>query len=790
MRPMLCLLALGGLLSCGTPPPPAKGANVVLITLDTVRADHLGAYGYAPARTPNLDALAAEGALFETAISVAPITMPTHSSILTGTYPQTHGVRNNGGFVLGADAETLAERFRAGGYDTAAVVSAVVLDSKFGLDQGFRIYDDDLSAGPKQKMFMFKEVPASVSIDKAVALVSGELREPYFLWVHLFDAHANYEPPPPYDVIFRDQPYDGEIAYLDAELGRLFSALRTTGQEARTVVSVLADHGDSLGDHGEQTHGIFIYRSTTHVPWIVKGPGIVPSRIDGVVSQVDVAPTLTGLTGLPQLGADGLSLVDALRTGRAAPSRPGVYIESLNPRFQFGWHELRAVDGGILKYIDAPKPELYELSSDPHEATNLLPLEGSRAETLRRTLAELTTGDDLTTLTGHALDAPTASMLEALGYVGDDGAPRDGEPPDPKDVAHRWEALQICQAHVRADQLDRAMPCFLDILASDADNWTARMSYASVLRKVGRTEEAVLVLREAMSLDGRDVKVKLNLAGALLDLGKVDEGIATYRRAAEEGEDDPEPWSSLADALARLERFDEAVEAYGQALERDDRYVSAYVGLGNVFHRRGESDRGLRYLQRARELDPLNHAAAYNLGVVLDALAKPTEAQAAYEVAVSLDPDHAMTWNNLGSLHRRMGRESEAERAFRQALAADAGHVEASYNLATLLIERQPEVAAKMLMDVIARRPDLVPARHNLALVLGRLGDVDAALAQYAWLVEHTQPVGPWMGMAALEAKHGRLADARRHLALALDAGGDAVRVRAESDVLLKPLLP
>lgn len=780
---MLPLLWLLGCPSAPKGPPP----NVLVVTLDTVRADHLGAYGYDAARTPVLDDLAARGTLFETAISVAPITMPTHSSIFTGLYPVNHGVRDNGSFALDAAQTTLAERAREAGYDTGAVVSAFVLDSRFGLDQGFRVYDDDLSAGDTPSMFMFKEVRADVSVDKALSLIDGKLEEPWLLWVHLFDAHADYEPPPPYDVLFHDQPYDGEIAWVDKQLGRLMDGLRTTGQHDRTVVNVLADHGDSLGEHGESTHGIFVYRSTTQVPWIVAGPGVATQRLPGVVSQVDVAPTLGALMQLPATASDGLDLSDALRGGRAVSRRDGVYLESLNPRLHFGWHELRAVDAGTAKYIDAPTPELYDLATDPGESDNQLP--GGDASALSSTLAGLLGDDDVAALQTAPVDSQTGRMLAALGYV-DLDTPTTGALPDPKDLAHRWNQLQRCQALLRAEQPESALPCLEDLLRADPDNWTARMSFARALRELGQFDRAHAVLTDALQADPQNLQTPVALADVTAELGKPAESKALLDRAAELHPASPDPWSELGDLAQDAGDGDAAVAAYGQALRRDESHLSAYVGLSNTFFMTGELDRAAAYAEEGLARDETHQPLWYNLAVVRAKQGDDAGAEEAYRASIALVPEHAMSHNNLASVLERRGDRAGAMAAYRTAVLADPNHVESRYNLATLLLAEQPAKAIPLLEDALRLSPDLLPAWLNLGHALQRVGRVDDAASLYGALLQR-QPglVAGHLAMARLEAGRKDAAAAKGHLRQAL-ATDPAVRDKLAADPVLGPLLP
>jgi len=634
-------------------------------------------------------------------------------------------------------------------------------------------------------MFMFKEVPAGGTVDKAIALVQGELQEPWFLWVHLFDAHADYQPPPPYDVMFHDQPYDGEIAYEDRELGRLMTALDDGGLRDHTVVSLLGDHGDSLGDHGEQTHGIFIYRSTTHVPWVLSSPGVAPQRIAGAVSQVDVAPTLAALVGLGPFGADGQSLAKTLVNGAALPARDGVYSESVNPRLQFGWHELRGVDDGDHKYIEAPTPEAYDLTTDPTEQTNVW----SGSHPLVGTLATLTHGDAIAALVAAPADAQTAAMLEELGYAADLGTTDGDELPDPKDVAYRWVDLQMCQALVRAERNEEAAPCLRQVIERDPMNFTAQASLAGVLRGLSRNEEALTVLEGALSRDADNVNLLESLAATLQGLGRTDDAVIALTRASELAPSDPDPPTQLGDTLQEAGRAEDALSAYGDALRRDDKHVPAYLGAANTYHRSGRSDRALAYLEEAKTLDPARHATWYNLGVVQDAMGQATAAEASYRRATELDPSHAMTWNNLGSLLKGQERVSEAERAFRTALEADPDLMEAKYNLGTLLIEDRPEAAVPLLRQVTVQSPDLAPGHHNLAVALARTGLIDEALAEHAWIVAHTpQPAGALLAMARLEVGRENRGRARTFVREAITAGGDAAAQRVADDPVLRGL--
>ena len=342
--------------------------NVLLITLDTTRWDRIGAYGDGAAATPNLDRIAGEGVLFEQAIAAAPLTLPAHSTIFTGMLPPRHGVRDNGGYVLDAKHVTLAAALKESGRQTGAFVGAFVLDGKFGLDSGFDTYFDKFDVSKRRSVSL-----ASISrragqvVDNAMPWLEQQASRPFFAWLHFYDAHSPYEPPEPFLSRFRDRPYAGEIAYVDSQVGRILQWLDTRQLTERTIVIVIGDHGESLNEHGEGTHGLFIYEATTRVPFIVRTPysGIHGRRVPGVVRSEDVMPTVLELVGRrPVEGMDGRSLVPML-TGASSDLNLDAYSESLYARNHYGWSELRALRAGRYKYISATRPELYDLERDP-----------------------------------------------------------------------------------------------------------------------------------------------------------------------------------------------------------------------------------------------------------------------------------------------------------------------------------------------------------------------------------------------------------------------------------------
>ena len=370
--------------------PSPKSVNVVVVTLDTLRADRLSSYGFRGIRTPNIDGVAAEGVLFEQATATAPMTLPSHASIFTGLIPPHHGVRDNGGFFLDPSKVTLAERMKQAGYATGAFVGAWVLDSRWGLDQGFDTYSDhfDLSKYKVVNLGTVQKKGDEV-MDLALPWLESVKQKPFFAWVHLYDPHTPYEPPEPFASRHKGQPYLGEVAYTDQVVGRLVSWLKTAGVWDHTVLVLTADHGESLGEHAEKTHTFFIYDATVHVPFIVRTPWGDRGRSQAQVATVDLMPTVLDLVGLPpEEGIDGRSLARlVLDPGADAGGR--AYSETYFTRFHYGWQHLRALRDGTWKYIDAPKPELYAIREDPGETKNVFKAYSLRAEDLRLVLAKM-----------------------------------------------------------------------------------------------------------------------------------------------------------------------------------------------------------------------------------------------------------------------------------------------------------------------------------------------------------------------------------------------------------------
>jgi arylsulfatase A-like enzyme/Flp pilus assembly protein TadD len=642
---------------------PLRQSNVLLITLDTTRADRIGAYGYRSGSTPHLDRLAASGVRFEQAYSPAPLTLPAHASLMSGRQPYGHGVRNNGYFVLPDDVPTLAEAYAAAGYDTAAFVSAFVLDRQFGLAQGFAHYDDSLDAATAPASSLESERRGDRTVAAATEWLAKRSSDaPFFLWVHLFDAHDPYSPPSPFREQFAGRLYDGEIAFSDALVGRL---LASAGHDrGETLVVVAGDHGESLGEHGESTHGLFVYQSALHVPLILSGGAITRTAVvSDPVRLIDVAPTLADITGLaPMIGAEGRSLRQLVEGQASGEEPPPLYAETYFPQFFMGWSPLSSLRAGRWKYIDAPEPELYDLSVDPGEQTNLVAREPARAQSLQRALQS--------TLAAHANAATPAPMsdearqrLASLGYVSVVGAPQktsEARGADPKHMVGVFEQLLEGNRALAGGDAEAAARNAREVVAKDGANAFARLLQGRAALALDRNHEAIAAFKEylalvpqsadahhwmalaalrlgdrsralaeeeaALALDPRHTSAIALRAGLLLSMGRADDGVASLRSALARDPANMRLVIELADLLVDAGRAHEAETEYQRVLAAEPTDGRALTGLGLVYVSTGRSDAALEILTRAVSSDRENEEARFARAEVLLSLGRRDEA--------------------------------------------------------------------------------------------------------------------------------------------------------------------
>jgi arylsulfatase A-like enzyme/Tfp pilus assembly protein PilF len=551
------------------------------VTIDTLRADRVGAYGHAGARTPSLDAVARAGARFERAFAAAPITLPSHASLLTGVNPPGHASRHNGMRVGGA-TPTLAVRLRDTGFATAAFVAAFPLDRRFGLDAGFEVYSDRMPRRPDGRSA--DERPGRLVVDEAIAWWRHTESRRRFLWVHLFEPHAPYGDPaavPARPVLAR---YDDEVAIADRELGRLLAAI--AGSAAQTLLVVASDHGEAFGEHGEVAHSLFVYDTTLRVPLLLRGPGIPPGLVvPDRVGLVDVAPTVTRLLQVPELQGDGTDLAPALN-GRALPPRD-LYAESFAPLLDFGWSPLRSLRSGRWKAIEAPRPELYDVSGDPGEARDVAAHERVLDDLLAR-LAKL--GPPEMTFS-PTMDAEARSRLSALGYVQGGGGRRDAKA-DPKD--RRAEAARMALAvsgEVRGEDL---LALLQAIVRDDPGNGQARLRLGYGLLEAGRPREAEAHFLAAIEAAVPSADPYLGLAVCLGRRGAAAQALEVLRKAEAAEPGNPVVLANIGIAEAQRSRWGEAVSAFDAALAIDPDLHEARFHLAIAHARGGHRDRAAR----------------------------------------------------------------------------------------------------------------------------------------------------------------------------------------------------
>lgn len=562
-------------------PRSAPARSLLLVTIDTLRADRVGAYGYSAGRTPTMDALASNGVLFTRAFAAAPITLTSHASIMTGRYPPGHGARHNG-IRLDASVPTIAEALSRAGFATGAFVGAFPLDRRFGLNRGFATYGDEMPRGADGQPA--NERHGRTVADEAIAWLDQHRSSRFFLWVHFFEPHA------PYRDARDGRPvrirYDEEVTEADAQIRRVLDALGDSRQT--TLVAVTADHGEAFGEHGEIAHSLFVYDTTLRVPLILSGPSLASRQIDTPTAHVDLAPTLMGLLGVPRIDADGIDLAPALN-GAALPDRE-IYAESLAPLLDFGWSPLRSVRAAGWKFIEAPRPELYAVAEDRAEDTDRANADTARVASMRKRLERYGTTTDLRPGILTGVDRDARARLQALGYASASKAP-GAIRPDPKD--RRPLAAQL--ARVTSGELHGAAleSALRDILRLDSGNPQAHLRLGYVLQGSSRCGEAIKHFERAIDARVPTADAHLGLASCLAEAHRTE------------------------DALAALRSADRA--------EPDNPVVIANLGV--LLSDSGRPAEGLPHLERALELDPSFNQARFYLAVALARLGRKDEAR-------------------------------------------------------------------------------------------------------------------------------------------------------------------
>lgn len=657
---------------------PAAPPNVLLLTLDTTRADALGAFGGRGVRTPVLDGLAARGVRWTQAITPTPLTLPAHASLFTGLTPPEHGVEINGREVLPRGVPTLAEAFAARGYRTAGLVASLILDRRFGLARGFQHYDDKVPGDQSQR-------DARQMTDAALGWLKARPagKQPLFLWVHYYDPHEPYRAPDVDPKAGVAQLYAAEVAFMDREIGRLLAAL--PGGAERWLIAAVADHGESLGEHGERTHGLFLYQATVHVPLILAGPGVPRAKAVGAAAATSrLAATLLRLTGAGQAASLFGEELPGLGRGAARP----VYLASRYTQSAYGWSPLEGMSDGRFKLIVAPRPELYDLTADPGETRNLINDQREQARRLKGALAAARRSFKVPPAdTGEIADPELARALESLGYISGSGAASGKGTLDPKDGVLLLAELEAAQE----------------------------------LTQKGNPQAAVATLMKLVSRNPGSFHFMTALAAAQLASGDGDAAIATYRRAAQENSRRDDSHSNLAGAYARLGRPEEARKEYELALELNPRSVAAWSGLADLAQKAERPAEVRRLLKQAVDAGTQSVAILMRLAKIEAKAGDGAAAERHFQQAAELAPDRLPAWMALGKIAESQGK---LDRAFQLYLkAAQAGPREPAPLLrAGHVLQRKGDGkgARQYLEKVIAIAPGSAEAREAREALLSR----------------------------------------------------------------------
>ena len=644
-------------------PGEFRGAPVVLISIDTLRADHLPAYGYTAGSTPTLDRLARRGVVFDDVYSHTPLTLPSHTSLLTSRLPFHHGVRDNIGYTVQPTENTLASRFRALGYATGGAVSAYVLRHQTGIDRGFEFFDDRLEIAGAGESLSDTRRDGRDTLEALASWIDSQQQRPVFVFLHLYEPHAPYNPPPSHASA---HPYDGAIAYADELVGRFLDRLAARGLLDRAVIAVVSDHGEGLGDHGEAEHGVFLYRESLRVPWILKLPAgrAAGTRVEGPIGLIDVGATLLALAGLPSDGIDGTSMIDAIAS-RRAPDRT-VYSETFYPRLHFGWSDLASATDARYRFVRAPRPELYDVAADPGERQNIAASKPSIASGLDAWLTKATEGTVIAD-PGPVSDE-VKERLRSLGYVGSSPAATPGTAlrlPDPKEKIASYEGLRRAQALAAAGRDADAARALEPLVSSEPGMLDAWELLGRTRIHAGDVKGGIDAFEHVLAID--PLKPETHLA--LARIYALDRQPAAARRHAEAAatRDPAAAYELLAQLMLDAGKPADARAFAARSIEADpSRYMSHFM-LGVIAHQQGRCADAIPEFQRAIEAKRSEpHAVVRNLHAELaDCLARAErtdEAEREFQAEIADIPGLPEARIGLATLYRSLGRDEDARR--------------------------------------------------------------------------------------------------------------------------------
>jgi arylsulfatase A-like enzyme/Flp pilus assembly protein TadD len=667
----LCILASGNL--ANSVEKAKTPHNLLLITIDTLRADRLSCYSKEHLTTPNIDSLANRGVLFTRAFANTSTTLPSHANILLGTTPLYHGVHDNSNFIVRQEFTSLAEHLKSNGYSTAAFVGAYPLDSRFGISQGFDYYDDDYDVRDV-KTDTGGERTAEIVVDRALDWLKDQ-NSPWFLWVHCWDPHAPYEPPEPFKSRFSDEPYDGEIAYVDHVMGRLFDLLGKNELWDSSLVVFTGDHGESLWEHDEETHGVFAYNSTIWIPLIIHAPDMKSRKIEQHVAHVDIFPTVCEVLDIKKPDfLQGISLLPALR-GKKIRERP-IYFESLYPYYSRGWAPLRGYIEADEKFMESPVPELYNLKNDFGERKNLASekkLDSYRLE-FERILRDFSLEESQQAK--QKLDRRSLERLRSLGYIHDnpgiEGKTLGSEHDVKVMISYHNKSVNATRLS-HEGRISEAINMLKEIITERNDIGIAYKNLADIYDREGRTNDALMVLKAGLEAVPSYYEIFYSYVSLLLSEGEYDEVITvTHASRLLKKEIDPEIWNFLGLAYWNKGDLENAQRAYDKSVALDEKYPIPLNNLGtlHLYMYRKTNDlsmnnKAIVYFKEAIALDPFYSEAYYGLGFAYLGANQNESAIASFKKVLELNPDHALSMFYLGLAYKNSGDNVNACSYFR-----------------------------------------------------------------------------------------------------------------------------
>jgi arylsulfatase A-like enzyme/Flp pilus assembly protein TadD len=638
--------------------------NLLVITIDTLRADHIGIYGYEKINTPHIDSLGRKGAIFSNAFCHVPLTLPSHCSLFTGNLPLYHGVRDNG-YRLPVFSLTLAEIMKDKGYKTAAFVGAFPLDSRFGLNKGFDVYDDFYGSRNIVRDLSFIERKAEEVNKKVIDWITNNRNDRFFVWVHYFDPHAPYEPPSPFDQDYAGREYDGEIAYTDHVIGQLLNRLDQLRLQEKTLIILTSDHGEGLGEHKEKTHGIFIYDSTLRVPLIFHSPRLLPENtvVSDQVGLIDVLPTVLDLMGWDNIpDMQGKSLKSVMLEGMSLPDKT-CYIESVAAMMDRNWAPLQGIRTRQWKYIDAPLPELYSLMSDPKEENNILNQKPEIARRLKEQLKgmiQISSSSLSSDVLKGRMDEDTRRKLMSLGYITGRSVGGDEERPDPKTMIELDNLFNEAIIASETGNLELADLMYKEVLQKQP-NLIMAYEYASYnYYKMGKLDDALELLEKAAKLDHTNSPLLARLGLYYQEAGMSEKSIKTLERVVQQDNNYAEAYNYLGVSYFRTGQVEKAIQAFNRSISLDNNYAMAMNNLGNCYLAQKKYDSAIKEYKKTISIDDHLASAFNGLGVAYYRKGLVGEALDSWEKSIEIDLQQTDTLYNLGRVYLRMGQKQKA----------------------------------------------------------------------------------------------------------------------------------